>query len=242
MYLAQNPVQTESSVRDMQDALRNFHVHKQAIVDAEARRGKAGPKEDFNIPELELFQSFAGAIEQVGALMQYTADVSERLLITHCKRAFERTSCNHDFAEQVVRLLDCLERMWMFDLYALMRSHNISLINAVTDLEQSYITYVDPTLSWIREVLPGEQMHLIGPRPVRNHFLKGVLSEDAQAAFNLTVKPDLSRQTIQLLQTSYKLWELPVCYSAYVHQGISTLSNVPSMFEVESWNSLPFRA
>ena len=77
IYLAQNPVHMQSSFQDMGEVLCNFHLHKHFIIEAEARRTKAGLKEDFNIPKLELFQSFASAIENVGSLAQYTADVSE---------------------------------------------------------------------------------------------------------------------------------------------------------------------
>ncbi|KAG2364756.1 hypothetical protein BDR07DRAFT_1278822, partial [Suillus spraguei] len=37
IYLAQNPVHTETSIMDMSTALSNFHNHKQAILDAEAQ-------------------------------------------------------------------------------------------------------------------------------------------------------------------------------------------------------------
>ena len=236
IYLAQNPVHTESSIQDMKCALDSFHSHKQFILDAEAWRTKAGLKEDFNIPKLELFQSFVSAIENVGTLSQYTADVSERLLITHCKRTFEHTSRNRDFTEQVVHILDRLERMRLFDLYALLRSHNISLINTVTEMEESYITYVDPTLSWMREALPGEQLQIIRSRPVRNHFLKRILHEDAQAAFNLMVKPDYSHHTVQHLQFIYKLADLPLCYSTYICHHTSPSS------VTDSWDMHSFRA
>jgi len=185
IYLAQSPVHTQTSIEQLKVALQDFHANKHFITEAEARRTKTGLRTDFNIPKLELFQSFTTTIQTVGSLIQHTTDVSERLLITHCKHTFERTSHNRNsFTEQIVRLLDHEERMRLFNLYALIRSHNISLINPATDLEQSHGTYVDPTLAWLQEVLPSEQMHLMGPpRPICNHFLKGILCKDSQAAF-----------------------------------------------------------
>ncbi|KAG1804266.1 uncharacterized protein BJ212DRAFT_1449814 [Suillus subaureus] len=67
IYLAQNPVHTEASIKDMST-------------------------DNFFIPKLELMQSFTCAIPQVGSLIQYSADVLECLLITHCKYPFKKTS------------------------------------------------------------------------------------------------------------------------------------------------------
>ena len=106
----------------MKCALDSFHSHKEFILDVKAQTTKTGLKEDFNILKLELFQSFVSVIKNVGALSQYTADVSECLLITHCKRPFECMFRNHDFTEQVVHILNRLERMCLFDLYALLWS------------------------------------------------------------------------------------------------------------------------
>jgi len=200
-----------------------------------------GVRTDFNIPKLKLFQSFAKAIETIGTLPQFTADVCERLLITHCKQTFEWTSCNHDFTEQVVCILNCEERMHLFNLYSLMRSHDVSMINTVTDLEQSYVTYVDPALSWVQEVLPGEQICLIGPHPICNHFLKGILHKDSQATFNLTVKPDSSHLTIQQLLLMYKLREFPSLYALYIHRSVLTLPDI-TQSQFTSWNALSFSA
>ncbi|KAL4064879.1 hypothetical protein V8B97DRAFT_1903876 [Scleroderma yunnanense] len=240
IYLAQNPIHTNCSINDLTEALQGFHAHKHFIMEAEAQRTKKSLWSDFNILKLELFQSFATAIQNVGSLMQYTADVSKQLLITHCKHTFECTSQNHDFTEQIIHLLDCDERMCMFNLYALMQSHNISLINPITDLEQSCTMYVDPTLSWIWEVLPGKQMCLIRPQPICNHFLKGIIHKDSQTTFNLTVKPDSLHHSIQHLSLVYKLCQLPLLYELYVCQSALMLPNT-TQSQFASWNSLPFQ-
>ncbi|KAG1720172.1 hypothetical protein EDB19DRAFT_1965769 [Suillus lakei] len=93
IYLAQNPVHSRDSLESMAEALSDFHSFKDAIIDAGARRGKSGAKEDFFIPKLELLQSFCGTVRRLGSLMQFSADVTERLLITHCKDLFNRTMC-----------------------------------------------------------------------------------------------------------------------------------------------------
>jgi len=145
IYQAQSPVHTESSIQEMESSLREFHDHKDAIIEAGARRTKAaGTKTDFNILKLELFHSFATAIRNNGGLIQYTADVSERLLITHCKHPFDHTSKNKDFAEQVIRILDREEVMRQFDVYTLLCSGDVSLTNTMCEDE---IRTANPTLA-----------------------------------------------------------------------------------------------
>ncbi|KAG2343344.1 hypothetical protein BDR05DRAFT_975939 [Suillus weaverae] len=153
IYLAQNPLHTESSIAAMTQVLRDFHDNKQAILDAEAQQGKGGTKDDFFIPKLELMQSFPHAIFHVGSLMQWTADVLECLLITHCKHPFERTSRQRDFILQIAHILNREETIWLFDLYTLL-STSLSmpgqdpLINAITmEDEEIASTETDPTFA-----------------------------------------------------------------------------------------------
>ena len=107
IYQVQSPVHTDTTIVSMQAALNEFHARKNAIVEAGARKGKLGIKTDFYIPKLELLQLFTDAIRNLGAIIQYTADVSEWLLITHCKQPFLQTNKQaKDFSEQVIRILD----------------------------------------------------------------------------------------------------------------------------------------
>ncbi|KAI5989400.1 hypothetical protein F5J12DRAFT_864341 [Pisolithus orientalis] len=106
IYRAQAPTFTTSSIREMETCLEEFHLYKQAILDAGARRGKTGGIPHFQIPKLELFQLFGSSIRNIGSLIQYTADVSERLLITHCKDPFLRTNRKTGFTQQIVLRLD----------------------------------------------------------------------------------------------------------------------------------------
>ena len=130
IYLAQCHIHTELSIQHMEASLAEFHMTKTAIITAGARRGKNTVKEDFNIPKLKLLLSFAHAIRRSGGLIQYTADISEWLLITHCKTPFTRMNQQRDFAQQIVHLLDCEECIRLFDLYLLLWQHNKPLMNA----------------------------------------------------------------------------------------------------------------
>ncbi|KAG1848760.1 hypothetical protein DFJ58DRAFT_729794 [Suillus subalutaceus] len=205
-YLAQNPVHSPQSLELMVQALSDFHSFKDAIIQAEARRGKNGSKEDFFIPKLELLQSFDGTIKKLGTLMQFSADVTEWLLITHCKDIFPWTSRQiKDFTEQCVRILNRQESMEMFGLYTLLTSHGASLANAIHD-EDEDVTTTNPALSW--------SIH--GPRPVRNHFLKGILSGDALTAFQLNVTPDYKLLSPSDIRTKYALFDFNLALTDFI--------------------------
>ncbi|KAG2346736.1 hypothetical protein BDR05DRAFT_997143 [Suillus weaverae] len=189
IYLVQNPVHSPQTLHSMVQALSDFHSFKDAIIQAGARKGKKGIKEDFSIPKLELLQSFDGMIKKLGTLMQFSADMTERLLITHCKDLFPRTSRQiKDFMEQCVRILNRQESMEMFGLYTLLTSHGASLVNAI-HAEDEDVTTTNPALSWVSRVLPDE----------------GILSGDALTTFQLNVAPDYRSLSPFDIRTKYAL-------------------------------------
>ncbi|KAG2085470.1 uncharacterized protein F5147DRAFT_748705 [Suillus discolor] len=119
----------------------------------------AGTLDNFIIPKLELLQSFAAFTKDTGALTQWTADTSRQ---------------SRTFTEQILYLF-----LWM---------HDSPLANAIVTEEQE-VTETDPALAWIAHIAPHDpnQWCFVGPCPVRNHFLKGILSATATAAFHVTV-------------------------------------------------------
>ncbi|KAG1793381.1 hypothetical protein EV424DRAFT_1336031 [Suillus variegatus] len=223
IYLAQNPVHSADTLLSMTQALSDFHTFKDAIIEAQARRGKKGSKEDFFIPKLELLQSFRGTVERLGTLMQFSADMTERLLITHCKDLFVRTNRRaNNFVEQSVRILNRQESMELFNLYALFHSRGASLVNVIS-AEDEAVTTVNPALSWVSRVLPDETHSVHGPRPVRNHFLKGILSGDALTAFHLTLTPDFKSLSPTDIHSIYSLIDFDHALSQFIrHFSLST--------------------
>jgi hypothetical protein len=218
IYKAQSPVHSDASIDSMVSSLQEFHDHKHAILDAGARRGTKGTLENFIIPKLELLQSFTSFTKDTGALIQWTADVTERLLITHCKHPFERTSRqSRTFTEQIVDILNREESMRRFQLYLFLRMHDSPLANAIVKEEQE-VTETDPALAWIARVAPDDpnQRCFVGPRPVRNHFLKGILSSTATAAFHITVTPDRAKISVNEVQQLYALPDFGRALSDYI--------------------------
>ena len=217
IYHAQRPVQTEASVQRMDASLAEFHATKDAIITAGARRGKNDIKENFYIPKLEILQSFASATRNSGAPMQYTADVTERLLITHCKNTFARTNRQKDYAEQIARRLNREENLLQADIYLLLREHNEPLMNAAQE-EESYIRDTDPTFAWSARVAPEEQHRFNAPRPIRNHFVKGFLSDNTKAALSVATSADRSKLTFAQAAELYSLPDFLPMLKDYVLQ------------------------
>ncbi|KAG1824679.1 uncharacterized protein BJ212DRAFT_1566371 [Suillus subaureus] len=203
------PTFTNSSIGSMVASLNEFHVHKHFILEAEAHTGASGPMGHFQIPKLELFNSFACSIHKSGAVIQHSADASEQLLITHCKTPFTWTSHQRStFTQQVVNLVNCEDTMRQFDLYALLREWGISLIN-VMDEEFNEVVDTDPMFSWIASVTPQEMHHFQAIRPIHNHFLKGILSDEASAAFHVMIAHDLADKNATTLANHYHLPHFP---------------------------------
>ncbi|EGO27165.1 hypothetical protein SERLADRAFT_406355 [Serpula lacrymans var. lacrymans S7.9] len=206
IYIAQNPIYTPTSITQMEAALAEFHRHKQAILDAEARQGKKGAMDHFWIPKLELLQSFARAVKNSGNILQYTAD---------------RTSHQSDFIFQIVRLLDIAEKVRQFELYTLLRLFHQDLVNVAIRTEQDEIADLDPELAWVLQfATAAEEIQYQSPRPVQNHFLKGLTSDDSNIAFHLTVVPDIHSTSMHDAAISLNLPDLSAALYNFV-KGLS---------------------
>ncbi|KAI6022658.1 hypothetical protein EDC04DRAFT_2936511 [Pisolithus marmoratus] len=219
IYKAQNPVHTNASIASMVDALAEFHLNRQSIIDAGAQWGTSGVKMDFNIPKLEVMQSFAQNIKDNGTLMQYTADVTECLLITHCKLSFERTSWQaNTFVDQIVTLLNREENIHCFDLYLLLHKSTQLLENLIV-VEDEEVSTINPLFSFMTRILPDEELSFSGPHHFRNFFAnpKGFLSSSGAVAFHVTVKPNRVGITVTQMEDLYPFPHTTQYINHYIH-------------------------
>ena len=222
IYHAQNPVQTDSSIALMEKALSDFHKKKQSIVTL------GGRQNHFKIPKLELMQSFARQTKANDALIQYTADVTERLLITHCKTTFQHTSRQTStYVDQVVDILNREETMRLFDLYSILRQAEKTAMEMVVQVECEEVTTLDPTLEFIQCVAPEKEATFHGPRPFRNHFQnpKSFLSMDGKVALHITIRPDHRMLSVASMQALYHLPDLPVVIEQYIIETLQDHSH-----------------
>jgi hypothetical protein len=120
--------------------------------------------------------------------------------------------------EQCMWILNCQESMEMFGLYTLLTSRRASLVNAIHD-EDKDVTTANPALSWISQVLPDEVKSIHGPCPVRNHFLKGILSGDALTTFQLNVMPDYKSLSSSDICTKYTLLNFDHALTDFIHHS-----------------------
>ena len=133
-YLAQAPVIDEEMCAQIEQALRDFHINKQAIIDAKARRGKGKSLiTNWFIPKLELLQSVVSNIRLNGVAIQWSADVTENAHIYVAKKP-ARSGNNQEYESQTCRYLDRSDKVRQFDLATSIRSANIDF-RALFDLE-----------------------------------------------------------------------------------------------------------
>ena len=114
-YLAQMPRFDDNTLHRVEAALRAFHTNKAAIITAGSRQGSSGPLDHWQVPKLELLQHVAWSIRTSGAIMQWTADVTEHAHVTEIKHP-ARSGNNQDYYAQIARHLDRSERCFRFDI------------------------------------------------------------------------------------------------------------------------------
>ncbi|KAI6000083.1 hypothetical protein EDD15DRAFT_2160336, partial [Pisolithus albus] len=107
-YLAQALSFTTQSIHRVASALQEFHNHKESIV-------SQGVRGDWQIPKLELLQSIVPSIRQSGAVMQWSADITEHAHVDEIKVP-ARAGNNQSYESQIVRHLDRLDKCFRFDL------------------------------------------------------------------------------------------------------------------------------
>ncbi|KAH8983317.1 hypothetical protein EDB86DRAFT_2811651 [Lactarius hatsudake] len=194
IYQVQSPFLTESAISSFVDSLKEFHDEKAAITAAGARIGTKGPITHFNIPKLELWQHFACSTKMMGAPIQWTADVTERLHITEVKHPFRATN-HRNFEEQCARILDRLERVKLFDFFCKflangdLKPSNPVVTEAVLTAQQDLHPVLPPTVATCEEIVMSQ-------RPMQNYFLKGLVSSNSLAAFHLNKTPDIASISI----------------------------------------------
>ena len=178
IYQVQSPLLTGSAIVSFVDSLQEFHKEKASITDARARMGSKGAISHFNIPKLEIWHHFAQSTRMMGAPIQWTADVMERLHITEVKHTFRATN-HRNFEEQCARILDRRERVRLFDLFC------------------EFVAKGDPALTSPVDVsAPAPELVLTSQRPMPNFFLKGLLSSNSLVTFHLSKTPNITSISI----------------------------------------------
>ena len=139
-YLAQALTITSTARDKIKDALAEFHQHKSSITDEGLRRGaKSGAAlEHWQIPKLELMQSVAPSISQLGVPMQWSADTTEHAHVEMIKEPAASTN-NHHYDAQICRYLDRIEKCRLFETATRLSSAAATNLNGGEDVPDSEI-------------------------------------------------------------------------------------------------------
>ena len=114
-YLTQMPRFDDKVLDRIEASLHTFHENKSAIISAGGRQGSNGPLDHWEIPKLELLQHIVPSIRTSGAVMQWSADVTEHAHVTEIKQP-ARSGNNEDYYAQIARHLNHSDKCFHFDL------------------------------------------------------------------------------------------------------------------------------
>ena len=152
-YLAQSHMINEEVCNHISNALSLFHRHKQAILDAGARRGKKDVIDNWYILKLELLQSVAPTVRLNGAPHQWSADFTEHAHIDVVKEPV-RSGNNRAHESQICRYLDRLEKVRNFTLWTSIRDTGVEFRATSSEEENAEDERADDIISTTAELLP----------------------------------------------------------------------------------------
>ena len=113
------------------DALKEFHDHKDSIISAGVQTEKGSRIIDnWHIHKLEFLQSVTTSIRNNGVPIQWSADHTEHCHITEVKDP-SRSGNGQDYESQICRYLNRAEKCWQFDLATAI--HEAHVKNKVED-------------------------------------------------------------------------------------------------------------
>jgi hypothetical protein len=116
IYMAQYHAHTEETLSQLMKYNRIWHCNKNIFITTGARRGKKGTIPHFRIPKLHTRPHYPEFIRRFGATANYSTETPERYHIEYAKKAYQGVS-KRDYAEQMVRWLDCQEKLRYFERY-----------------------------------------------------------------------------------------------------------------------------
>ncbi|KAI6095521.1 hypothetical protein F5141DRAFT_1068278 [Pisolithus sp. B1] len=176
-YLTQSPVINSEQCCKISAALKEFHVHKQCIINAGAHCGEKGQVlEHWETPKLELMQSIAPSIPLISPPIQWTADTTERAHIDVVKNPSTATN-NVNFESQICCNLNCHEKCHMCSLALHLHKSKMSKLqmqlmddNTDPDAEDNPQHEQDVDLD-VKPLQPDEWIPGVTPHHVHNYFM-----------------------------------------------------------------------
>ncbi|KAJ7017066.1 hypothetical protein C8F04DRAFT_1406293 [Mycena alexandri] len=245
-YHGQAPAIDEDILEKMDASLGRFHDHKQAILDAGARKGKKGAINNWHIPKLEFLQSVVPAIRANGVPLQWSADVTEHAHITLVKDPASHSN-NQKYEAQICRYLDRRDKCRQFDLATAMEVAGVdftapelhptpdyddgdddgdvnppsSLVTTTSNLLDAIdpVTNLAGTRRTFVNYFTASSLLLDGKFPNAPTPYRTFVAPDNSTAFHLTSKYVGPQVEIDLAATNFRLLDLRACLETYLHRG-----------------------
>ncbi|KAF9033510.1 hypothetical protein BJ165DRAFT_1410263 [Panaeolus papilionaceus] len=130
------PVVADDICHMIDESLSIFHQFKKAIIDAGARQGEKGWKlNHWQIPKLEFMQSITAGIRLSRSAIQWSADTTEHAHIKLVKEP-ARASNQQNYDPQIVRRLDCKDKVMNFDLATAMHNAGVEFKDKASSAPQ----------------------------------------------------------------------------------------------------------
>ncbi len=115
IYVAQFESHTTNTIRQLREHLQTFHANKHHLTAGGLRNGPR-QKGQFNIPKLELMNHVPDFIEQLGSVLQYTTEHTERCHTTMAKQPYRSTN-KKGHQTQICLILDRRDKIDLFATY-----------------------------------------------------------------------------------------------------------------------------
>ncbi|KAI0324537.1 hypothetical protein GY45DRAFT_1349365 [Cubamyces sp. BRFM 1775] len=113
LYLAQYPIHSDESLSALEDALSDFHAHRDVFITLNAR-------DAFNIPKLHFLLHYVDFVKLFGTTDNYNTEATERLHIDFAKEAYRATNHKDEYP-QMTKWLERREKMAHHANYVLWR-------------------------------------------------------------------------------------------------------------------------
>ena len=197
-YLAQARQLDDTILPRIASSLQLFHEYKQSILDNRARVGKGNkPIEHFQIPKLELMHGVVPSITSSGAVIQWSADTTERAHITEVKIP-GRSGNNQSYNPQICRWLDRSEKHRNFSLA-------ISIQHGQSHPRSDQIEDVDLSDQDLEDDIDDDQDDHTPYGPVTAVRHPDLFTRSAQLSNNITPSTLLPLRTFHTETTAFQL-------------------------------------
>jgi hypothetical protein len=208
-YHSQAPKLMDAGITKLVAYLQEFHDNKVALVEA----GACGSLDHWRIPKLEMMLAVAPSISSMGALGQWSADVTEHAHINVIKDP-ARSGNNQNFDPQVCCYLDRQEKCRLFMQATMAQDLELRGDSDDSDLDVSDGEEDLPKSRKITDYFERARALRVGMFPTAPHPFRTFNSDTT--AYHLTSKPTMTNATVDSATELYELPDLKPAIADYL--------------------------